>query len=141
MHQADFPTRAMCRVLGLSPSGYYPWLQRPPSARAVADQQLLGEIERMAQSEKAITDADWAALRASKRSPDMRNSAVTLAGGHFRKRPWQRGGDPHLTVLHLPHPTPLSTGSSPFRFNMDAGAGISGADSDPSRGAGAQPAA
>jgi putative transposase len=47
MNQADFPVRVMCRVLGLSPSGYYAWLQRPLSARAVADQQLLGEIERI----------------------------------------------------------------------------------------------
>jgi putative transposase len=47
MNQADFPVRAMCRVLGLSPSGYYAWLQRPPSARSVADEELLTEIKRI----------------------------------------------------------------------------------------------
>ena len=34
----------MCRVLGLSPSGYYGWLKRPPSARARRDEQLQGRI-------------------------------------------------------------------------------------------------
>lgn len=47
VNQADFPVRAMCRVLGLSPSGYYAWLQRPPSARATANRALLGEIEQI----------------------------------------------------------------------------------------------
>jgi putative transposase len=44
-HQADFPVRVMCRVLGLSPSGYYAWLRRPPSARALRDQELTTKIE------------------------------------------------------------------------------------------------
>jgi len=46
-NQAEFPVRAMCRVLGLSPSGYYAWLQRPPSARSIANDELLGEIRRI----------------------------------------------------------------------------------------------
>jgi putative transposase len=37
----------MCQALGLSPSGYYAWLQRPPSARSVANQELLREIKRI----------------------------------------------------------------------------------------------
>ncbi len=43
-HQAEFPIRVMCRVLGLSPSGYYAWLDRPPSARARRDAELVGKI-------------------------------------------------------------------------------------------------
>jgi putative transposase len=34
----------MCRVLGVSPSGYYAWLDRPPSARARDDALLLERI-------------------------------------------------------------------------------------------------
>jgi putative transposase len=34
----------MCRVLGVSSSGYYAWCYRPPSARAQADQALLVQI-------------------------------------------------------------------------------------------------
>src|SRR5918996_1103104 len=34
----------MGRVLGVSPSGYYAWRGRGPSARACADEALLGQI-------------------------------------------------------------------------------------------------
>ena len=37
----------MCRVLGLSPSGYYAWLRREPSARARRDAQLTERIKEI----------------------------------------------------------------------------------------------
>jgi putative transposase len=37
----------MCRVLEVSRSGYYAWATRPPSARAVQNAALLGEIRRV----------------------------------------------------------------------------------------------
>ena len=39
-YRARFPIRVMCRVLGLSPSGYYAWLKRPPSKRVRRDRTL-----------------------------------------------------------------------------------------------------
>jgi len=44
-NQTLYPIRMMCRVLGVSPSGYYDWLDRPPSARAKADAILLERIK------------------------------------------------------------------------------------------------
>ena len=46
-HRAEFPLRAMCRVLGLSPSGYYDWLRRPPSDRARRDAELEARIAKI----------------------------------------------------------------------------------------------
>ena len=34
----------MCRLLDVSASGYYAWLERGPSARAVSDTELLEKI-------------------------------------------------------------------------------------------------
>jgi putative transposase len=42
--RTGFPVVAMCRVLGVSPSGYWAWRERPPSARARADADLAGRI-------------------------------------------------------------------------------------------------
>jgi putative transposase len=43
-HQVDYPIASMCRLLGVSSSGYYAWLKRRPSRRAEADAALLAEI-------------------------------------------------------------------------------------------------
>ena len=43
-NEAAYPVAAMCRVLDLSPSGYYGWLKRPPSARARRDAELKDRI-------------------------------------------------------------------------------------------------
>jgi len=46
-NQADFPVRTMCRVLKVSPSGFYAWLRRPPSKRAMEDAVLTERIRQI----------------------------------------------------------------------------------------------
>jgi transposase InsO family protein len=41
----EFPVRRMCAVLGVSPSGYYACRKRRPSAREMANQELIEKIE------------------------------------------------------------------------------------------------
>lgn len=43
-NQARFAVATMCRVLGVSTSGYYEWRTRPPSARALTDEVLVEAI-------------------------------------------------------------------------------------------------
>jgi transposase InsO family protein len=54
VNQADFPVRTMCRVLGVSHSGFYGWLERPPSRHAMAD-AVLGERIRTVHAESHET--------------------------------------------------------------------------------------
>jgi putative transposase len=44
-NRAAYPIATMCRLLGVSSSGYYAWSKRAPSRRAQADAALLSQIE------------------------------------------------------------------------------------------------
>jgi putative transposase len=43
-NQAAYPIATMCRLLGVSPSGYYGWVKRRPSRRSRADAALIADI-------------------------------------------------------------------------------------------------
>jgi len=46
-HQPTFRVSAMCRVLGVSRSGFYGWRRRPMSARSEANEKLLKRIREI----------------------------------------------------------------------------------------------
>jgi hypothetical protein len=48
------PIATMCRVLGVSPGGYYARLKRPPSARAQADGELSARIAAIHRRSQAV---------------------------------------------------------------------------------------
>jgi len=45
--EANFDVAVMCRVLGVSRSGYYAWARRPPSQRSTENAVLMEEIRRV----------------------------------------------------------------------------------------------
>ena len=45
--KTNYPISLMCRVLGVSRSGFHAWEQRPPSERALADAALTERIREM----------------------------------------------------------------------------------------------
>lgn len=65
-HVDEFDVRLMCPLLEVSPSGYYAWCKRPPSARARADERLLLNI-RIAH---AKSDGDYGAPRVQRELKD-----------------------------------------------------------------------
>jgi transposase InsO family protein len=42
--RTQYPVTRLCRTLGVSPSGYYAWQRRPPSARTLANQRLVTHL-------------------------------------------------------------------------------------------------
>lgn len=44
--KARYPVRILCSALGVSPSGYYAWRSRGPSARELSNAELAAEIRR-----------------------------------------------------------------------------------------------
>lgn len=69
-HRPVWPTRAMCRLLGVSTSGFYEWRERPQSARSLANASLLVRIRESF----ALSDATYG-------SPRVRKDLV-VAGEH-----------------------------------------------------------
>jgi putative transposase len=56
-NQAQYPVQTMCRLLGISPSGYYAWSSRPRSKRAQADEALLDEVRSIHQRSRGTYGA------------------------------------------------------------------------------------
>ena len=75
-HQAEYSVRRMCRLLEVSPSGYYAWLARPDSSRTMRDRELT----------EIITDI-WEASRRAYGAPRIRAELADEHGiGVGRKR-------------------------------------------------------
>lgn len=47
-----FPIETMCKVLGVSRSGFYSWLKRKPSKRALEDQEIMKQIREIHKKSK-----------------------------------------------------------------------------------------
>lgn len=45
--KAEFPVAALCRVLGVTRQGYYAFVKRPPSARAVEEDRLRERLKQL----------------------------------------------------------------------------------------------
>jgi len=58
-HRHEFPVRVMCRVFKIHPSGFYAWLEKPLSARAIEDQRLLKLIKEYYIASGATYGSPW----------------------------------------------------------------------------------
>jgi putative transposase len=70
-NQAAYPIATMCRVLGVSSSGYYAWSKRAPSRRAQADAVLLSQI-------RAVHAASYGTYGAPRIHAELKENGVCL---------------------------------------------------------------
>jgi putative transposase len=56
-HQAEYPIATMCRLLGVSSSGYHAWVKRRPSQRSATDAALTAEIRAAHAASRGIYGA------------------------------------------------------------------------------------
>ena len=69
----------MCRVLGVSTSGYYEWRRRPPSRRAIDDEVLTVEI-RLVHTESRQTYGYWRVTAELIDGQDIRSAGIGWHG-------------------------------------------------------------
>jgi putative transposase len=91
-NQAAFPIATMCRLLGVSPSGYYAWTKRQPSRRTQTDAAVAAEVRAAHAASRGIYGAprihlDLAAkgIRVGRKRVARLMSAAGLAGVSRRK--------------------------------------------------------
>ena len=76
----------MCRVLGLSPSGYYAWVRRGPSPRARRDAQLTEQIKEIWSANREVYGRPRIPRRAAGRRRADRRQAGRAADAPRRDR-------------------------------------------------------
>ncbi len=106
-HQASYPVATLCRLTGVSPSGFYAWMKRPLSARSRNDAVLLAHLRKF----HAISDGTYGAPRLLGDLRDLglrvgkkRVARVMKLGGirGVSRRPWT------ITTRRGPEKSPAS---------------------------------
>ena len=90
--RARYPVRILCWALGVSPSGYYAWRSRGPSAHELSDAALAAEIRRFHARSRGTygvpriwTDLAESGLRVSRKRVARLMRTLHIAGVHRRR--------------------------------------------------------
>lgn len=118
-HRAQWPVRVMCRVLQVSPSGFYEWDGREPSQRSVDNEKLTGLIRQsFAASDRTYGSRRvWRDLREWGHCVSLNRVArlMTAAGLVARRKRRRRPGDSAEATQHTIAPNLLQR-----QFEADA---------------------
>ena len=101
-HQAEYRIVDLCRVAGVSRSGFYAWRSRGPSPREQSDADLLARIVEIHTASRATYGAPrvWGQLRRAGICVGRKRVARLMAdhglvGAHARRR-WRKGRHPAM---------------------------------------------
>ena len=93
--RASYPVTTMCRTLGVSPSGFWAWATRPPSARTLGDAELTGRIRTIHAASRGTygvprvhAELRFAGVRCSRKRVARLMRSAGLEGVH--RRPFVR---------------------------------------------------
>jgi putative transposase len=109
-HQSIWPVRTLCRMLEVSPAGFYDWNSRAPSRRSVEDARLTGLIQTsFLASDKTYGSprvwrdlADWGERCGTKRVARLMRAASLRARAKRRRPPMDEGLRPeHLLAPNV----------------------------------------
>jgi putative transposase len=97
-NRACYGVRWCCQAVGVSPSSYYDWHRRGPSARQLADQRLLARIHRIYRSSGGAYGAPRVhaelqiacGVRCGRKRVARLMRSAGLVGCHRRRR-WRPG--------------------------------------------------
>jgi len=105
-HEDVFRIRTMCRVLCVTPQGYYAWKKRPASARAMANEALLAEIcaSHFHSGRAYGSPRVWRELRGRRGGLDRKRVARLMAQNGLRAKRSRRyrvtTDSRHTAVVH-----------------------------------------
>jgi putative transposase len=118
-HQQEFDTAVMCRLLDVSRSGFYAWLRKPLSKRAVEDARLLGLIRASYTASHGVYGAPriFLDLREAGETCSKHRVARIMRANHLKARHGYRA--PRYTTGHpsLLTPNTLQRGFTVHRPN------------------------
>ena len=99
--RATHHVATVCRVLGVSPSGFYAWCERPQCARIQADAALLAQIQTIYTRSRGTYGAPRVhaelheqGVRCGRKRVARLMRAAQLVGAHRRRRPRTTVRDP-----------------------------------------------
>ena len=102
--KAHHSVQLLCRVLGVSPSGYYAWRKRAPAARAQADQALTAHIRVLHETSRRTygaprihADLRAAGMRCGRKRVARLMRAAGVVGCHRRRPPTTTRREPTAT--------------------------------------------
>lgn len=124
-HRAKYPVATMCRVLGVSTSGYYSWAKRGPSARVLSDRVLAWKIRAIHLESRGTYGAPRVHVELTERQVRvakkrvarlMRSEGITGVSRSVKGRPSDhtagQGIGPHVDMEHIGHVVAVRSGQA-----------------------------